>query len=167
MDYTGTDPPYLLPSLARWAVEHGVQHLLLDLPSADREDDGGHLQAHRAFWGLPPKEAKPEAHAANDTEAAVAARAGAGAGAVVGDGGVAAAAAEPGAGAVGAGSSAGSVSRVSSGDDGPRCSRTITELCYVPDAAAPDGLYLLQLVVAPIHLDAAPSRPVLFPLRPL
>lgn len=145
-DYSGTNPTYLLPSLARWAVEHGVQHLLLDLPSADREEDGGHLQAHRAFWGLPPK--------------AAAADAAAGAGAAGAEAFAAAAPAPPavaGAGAVGGGGSS---------DDGPRCSRTITELCFVPDAA-PDGLYLLQLGVAPIELDAAPSRPVLFPLRPL
>ena len=29
------------------------EHLLLDVPSADRADDGGHLSAHREFFGLP------------------------------------------------------------------------------------------------------------------
>lgn len=42
---------------------------------------------------------------------------------------------------------------------------TITELAFVP-AAAEDGPYLLTLQVPPFHLDAAPSRPILFPLRP-
>jgi arylformamidase len=30
-----------------------VQHLLTDLPSVDREQDGGRLLAHRAFWNYP------------------------------------------------------------------------------------------------------------------
>jgi hypothetical protein len=34
-------------------AEHGVRHLLVDLPSVDPEEDGGALAAHRAFWGLP------------------------------------------------------------------------------------------------------------------
>jgi len=42
---------------------------------------------------------------------------------------------------------------------------TITELAYVDDAIA-DGLYLLNLQVAPFESDAAPSRPLLFPLIP-
>jgi kynurenine formamidase len=39
----------------------------------------------------------------------------------------------------------------------------VTELAYVPDAL-PDGLYLLDLQVAAFEADAAPSRPVLYPL---
>jgi hypothetical protein len=31
----------------------GVKHLLLDLPSVDREEDGGVLAAHHAFWDHP------------------------------------------------------------------------------------------------------------------
>ncbi len=42
-------------------------------------------------------------------------------------------------------------------------SHSITELCYIPDAVA-DGVYVLSLQVAPIISDAAPSRPVLFPI---
>lgn len=30
-----------------------VKHLLVDLPSVDRENDGGRLAAHRIFWNLP------------------------------------------------------------------------------------------------------------------
>jgi hypothetical protein len=38
-----------------FALALGVQHLVVDLPSVDREDDGGHLLAHRAWWQLPPR----------------------------------------------------------------------------------------------------------------
>lgn len=41
--------------------------------------------------------------------------------------------------------------------------KTITEFIFVPDEVR-DGLYLLNLQVAPFVSDAAPSRPVLFPL---
>jgi len=40
---------------------------------------------------------------------------------------------------------------------------TITELIYVPDTLV-DGLYLLNLQVAAFDSDAAPSRPLLYPL---
>ena len=39
----------------------------------------------------------------------------------------------------------------------------VTELAFVPDAA-PDGLYLLDLQVPAFAADAAPSRPVLYPV---
>ncbi len=45
---------------------------------------------------------------------------------------------------------------------GARRERTITELAFLPDAVA-DGLYLLNLQIAPFQADAAPSRPILFP----
>ena len=34
-------------------VDAGVQHLLIDLPSVDREEDGGELAAHHLFWNVP------------------------------------------------------------------------------------------------------------------
>lgn len=40
---------------------------------------------------------------------------------------------------------------------------TLTELAYIDDAIE-DGLYLLNLQVAPFATDAAPSRPILYPL---
>jgi hypothetical protein len=43
---------------------------------------------------------------------------------------------------------------------------TITELIYVPEEV-PDGRYALSLQIAPFRLDAAPSRPLLFPLETL
>ena len=33
--------------------EESKQHLLLDVPSVDKEDDGGKLSAHHAFWRYP------------------------------------------------------------------------------------------------------------------
>lgn len=52
-NYSGANPPYLHHEAARYAVGCGVQHLLLDLPSVDREEDGGQLLAHKAFWQYP------------------------------------------------------------------------------------------------------------------
>lgn len=45
-----------------------------------------------------------------------------------------------------------------------RSHATITELCFIDDAVT-DGDYLLNLQVAPFMADAAPSRPILYPLR--
>ena len=52
-NYSGGDPPYLHHEAIHFLVEKGVRHLLLDLPSVDREEDGGKLLAHRAFWAYP------------------------------------------------------------------------------------------------------------------
>lgn len=46
-----------------------------------------------------------------------------------------------------------------------RPAHSITELIFVPDNV-PDGRYLLNLQLAPIHNDAVPSRPLLFTLVP-
>jgi hypothetical protein len=81
--------------------DENIQHLLLDLPSVDREEDGGALAAHKAFWKYP---------------------------------------------------------------EDPRTKATITELIYV-DNVVPDGLYLLQIQIAAMELDASPSRPFIYPLR--
>jgi hypothetical protein len=32
--------------------ECGIQHLLIDLPSVDKEKDDGKLLAHKAFWNV-------------------------------------------------------------------------------------------------------------------
>lgn len=53
-DYTNQTPPYLTREAARWLVEHGIEHLVVDLPSIDRAHDEGRLTAHRIFFGLPP-----------------------------------------------------------------------------------------------------------------
>ena len=99
--YGNTNPPYLDAEVAGKMAKAGIQHLLLDLPSVDREEDGGALTAHRAWWQYP--------HATR-TEA------------------------------------------------------TITEMIYV-DNVIPDGLYLLQIQIPALALDASPCRPFIYPLR--
>ena len=99
--WDNTNPPYLDPDFTRELVNRGVEHLLIDLPSVDKEVDGGKLLSHRVFFGVP---------------------------------------------------------------SAPRRSASITEFVYVP-SGSPDGLYALNLQIAPFDLDASPSRPVLFPLR--
>jgi hypothetical protein len=51
---TGAIAAYLSLPAAQWLVERGIEHLVLDLPSADRAEDQGELAAHRVFFGLPP-----------------------------------------------------------------------------------------------------------------
>jgi len=51
-NYSGTNPAYLSDELLVALREAGIRHLLLDLPSVDREVDGGALLGHRAFWDL-------------------------------------------------------------------------------------------------------------------
>ena len=103
MTWDNTNPPYLDPAFTRELVRQGVEHLLIDLPSVDREVDGGALASHRAFFQL-------------------------------------------------------------EGDSEPRGNATITEFVYIPNSAT-DGFYALNLQVAPLDLDASPSRPVLFRLE--
>lgn len=52
-DWSGSNPPYLQSTACAWLRSIGVKHLLLDLPSVDREEDGGVLAAHHAFWDFP------------------------------------------------------------------------------------------------------------------
>lgn len=109
-EYRGPAPaPYLTRQASAFLVESGIETLVLDLPSADRADDGGKLTAHRVFFGLPPG------------------------------------------------------SRRASEATRPRAS--ITELAWIPPALA-DGLYLLDLQLPAFRSDAAPSRPLLYPVEP-
>jgi kynurenine formamidase len=50
--YSNTNPPYLTEDGILFLVEIGVLHLLVDLPSIDKEKDEGALLAHKAFWGI-------------------------------------------------------------------------------------------------------------------
>jgi len=106
-EYSGANPPYVSQGAMRLIRRLGVEHLLLDLPSADRESDGGALAAHRIFWGLEPL--------THDV----------------------------------------SVGEVRG---------TITEMVYADDSV-PDGFYVLSLQIPNFLLDAAPSRPLIFPVR--
>ena len=48
--YSHTNPPYLLEDAVILLKEKGVKHLLIDLPSVDKEKDDGELVCHNAFW---------------------------------------------------------------------------------------------------------------------
>ncbi len=104
-DYSGTNPPFLEKDAMAFIVHKKVKHLLLDLPSVDREMDEGKVINHRLFWNLLQDE-KLE------------------------------------------------YSRI-------EC--TITELIYIKDKVK-DGMYLLNLQIPSLKLDAAPSKPVIYPL---
>lgn len=52
--------PYLDVEAAKLIRERGINHLLIDQPSVDKEEDGGALAAHKAFWHLPEN---PRQHA--------------------------------------------------------------------------------------------------------
>jgi kynurenine formamidase len=99
--YSDTNFPYIDREAMEYIVSMGVEHLLVDLPSVDREHDGGLLLGHHAFWQYPQH---------------------------------------------------------------IRSHCTITEFVYVKNEIA-DGLYLLNLQVAPFENDAASSRPVLYRLK--
>lgn len=96
--YSNTNWPYLEEAASKFLRESGVKHLLIDLPSVDKEKDGGKLLAHKAFWDYPKN---------------------------------------------------------------TRFDATITELIYVPNKIE-DGEYFLNLQIASMENDAAPSKPVLF-----
>lgn len=51
-DYSGTNPPYITSEAMRYLVDLEIEHLLIDLPSVDREVDEGILASHHIFWGL-------------------------------------------------------------------------------------------------------------------
>ncbi|WP_245910857.1 cyclase family protein [Nonlabens arenilitoris] len=97
-NYSNTNPPYILEETMIRFRESGIKHILIDLPSVDKEKDNGALLAHKAFWDF-------------------------------------------------------------NGDQ--RLDATITEFIYVPDTVG-DGLYMIDLQVAPLENDAAPSRPILY-----
>lgn len=50
--YSNTNPPYLAEDAAHFIRESGIKHLLIDLPSVDKEHDEGKLLAHKAFWNV-------------------------------------------------------------------------------------------------------------------
>jgi kynurenine formamidase len=52
LKYSNTNPPYLTQEAARFICECGIKHLLIDLPSVDKEHDNGKLVAHKAFWNV-------------------------------------------------------------------------------------------------------------------
>lgn len=51
--YSNTNPTYLHHEAAELIDSFGIDHLLIDMPSVDKEKDGGKLLAHHAFWQYP------------------------------------------------------------------------------------------------------------------
>ena len=50
--YSHANPPFLAAEAATFLREQGIDHLLIDLPSVDKEKDNGALAAHKAFWNV-------------------------------------------------------------------------------------------------------------------
>lgn len=54
-NWSHTNWPYVEEKAMKRFRESGIKHLLIDLPSVDKEKDGGELSAHRAFWDIEGK----------------------------------------------------------------------------------------------------------------
>ncbi|MBK9256122.1 MAG: cyclase family protein [Saprospiraceae bacterium] len=98
--YSGTNPPYFHHEAIAYLNEAGIKHLITDLPSVDREDDGGRLEAHKTFWTYPTD---------------------------------------------------------------PQTDKTITELAYI-DNNIEDEIYLINIQIASLEMDASPSKIILYVL---
>ncbi len=51
--YSGTNPAYIDAQAVSYLTGKGIKHLLVDLPSVDKEFDSGKLAAHHSFWEYP------------------------------------------------------------------------------------------------------------------
>ena len=51
-NYSNTNPPFLSKEATIYLKEIGIKHLLIDLPSVDKEKDNGKLISHKAFWNF-------------------------------------------------------------------------------------------------------------------
>jgi kynurenine formamidase len=52
-NYSDSNPPFFEDKIVELLNEMGVKHFLTDLPSVDRELDGGVLSFHHHFWTVP------------------------------------------------------------------------------------------------------------------
>lgn len=53
MKYSNTNPAFIVSEAVQFLLDNGVEHLLIDTPSVDKENDGGELKAHHTFWEYP------------------------------------------------------------------------------------------------------------------
>ena len=53
MQYSNTNPAFMDYEAVQFLIEAGVEHLLIDTPSVDKEEDGGELKSHHVFWEYP------------------------------------------------------------------------------------------------------------------
>ena len=54
-NYSNSNPPYFDLRCVDKLLKANIDHLLIDLPSVDRENDGGTLVFHHAFWEVPQR----------------------------------------------------------------------------------------------------------------
>jgi arylformamidase len=50
--YNTENVPFFSIEAISYLIQHGVRHLLVDLPSLDRLHDNGEMAAHRTWWNL-------------------------------------------------------------------------------------------------------------------
>ena len=96
--YSHTNWTYFEEDAIKFLVRKGIKHLLFDLPSIDKEENGGELRGHNVFWNTNGRLRKDA---------------------------------------------------------------TITEFIYVSNKIE-DGIYMLNLQIAPFDNDASPSKPILY-----
>ncbi len=113
--YSNTNPPYLDFRICKYLADNNITHLLLDLPSVDKEVDGGELKAHKAFWQMSGNQQDNQQNNQQDNQQDIRKNAG------------------------------------------------ITEMIFV-DNEIKDGLYLLDLQILRMNIDAVPSKPILYEL---
>jgi len=69
LDYSGLIAPYFSFEAMQFIVSLEVRHLLLDIPSVDRLEDGGHMDVHHIYWQVP--QASKRVSADSRTEATI------------------------------------------------------------------------------------------------
>ncbi len=55
LNYSATNPPYFTDEALRYLANKNIKHLLIDLPSVDREEDEGKLVGHKIWWDFEGK----------------------------------------------------------------------------------------------------------------
>ena len=58
LNFSGMNPTYISPKAMEYVRSLDFEHLLVDFPSVDREEDEGKLSAHKIFWSYPDKTLK-------------------------------------------------------------------------------------------------------------
>ena len=53
MQYSSTNPAFMEAKAVQYLIDNGIDHLLIDTPSVDKEEDGGALISHHTFWEYP------------------------------------------------------------------------------------------------------------------
>lgn len=51
--HSNTNPTFIDYHAVQFLIDNGVEHLLIDSPSVDKEEDGGALISHHTFWEYP------------------------------------------------------------------------------------------------------------------